>query len=109
MKPARSARAIDDGTRINSARWTYFPLALPFVRRVGRAITKSRPLARHALLNVVIPLEAFQETTDEDSFHEPARNLFAVSDAERAENQQALHALRHLFFTSQFAQFIRPF
>jgi hypothetical protein len=46
MKSARSARAIDDGTRINSAVRMYFPLAPPFVRRIGRAMTKSRPLSR---------------------------------------------------------------
>jgi len=41
----------------------------------------------------MIAVEAFQETADEDSFHEPPRGFFAVSDVERAEDHQALHAL----------------
>jgi hypothetical protein len=46
MKSATSAREIVAGTLINSAVRTYFPFALPFVSRVGRAMTKSRPLSR---------------------------------------------------------------
>src|SRR6185295_17632843 len=38
-KSARSAREIDAGTRITSLVRTYFPFALPFVSRVGRAMT----------------------------------------------------------------------
>jgi hypothetical protein len=45
-KSATSAREIDCGTLTNSLVRTYFPFALPFVSRVGRAMTKSRPLSR---------------------------------------------------------------
>jgi hypothetical protein len=37
----------------------------------------------------VIAIESLQETFDEDGFHEPARHGFAVSAAERGEDNEA--------------------
>jgi hypothetical protein len=46
MKAAAWARAIDDGTRINSAVCTYFHFAFAICEGHGRAMTNSRALAR---------------------------------------------------------------